>query len=134
MKNEKHTVGAELQKLLHHILALPIGSADAERAFSILFHIRSKRRSRLTPKHLEDNLRVRMNGPPVGGSTWSALNNNKVVPAAVMDVDLRRLNNHRNPISSPTTTTQDPHHHRPQQTLMNKYFNDSLPFFPEKCS
>ena len=49
--------------LVTKVLATPIGSADAERSFSILFHIRNKRRSRLTTEHLEDNMRVRMNAP-----------------------------------------------------------------------
>ena len=40
-----------------------VSSADAERAFSILFHIRSTRRSRLSPLNLEDLLRIRMNAP-----------------------------------------------------------------------
>ena len=37
--------------------------ADVERAFSILSHIRDQRCSRLTPKHIEDKLRIRINGP-----------------------------------------------------------------------
>jgi hypothetical protein len=45
------------------VLSLPIGSADAERAFSILNHIRTKRRSSLTGKTINNLMRIRMNGP-----------------------------------------------------------------------
>jgi hypothetical protein len=40
-----------------------VGSADVERGFSIMNHIRYDRRSRLTPKHMEDIVRIRINGP-----------------------------------------------------------------------
>ena len=49
--------------IVRKVLVTPIGSADAERAFSTLFHIRSKRRARLSAEHLESYLRIRMNGP-----------------------------------------------------------------------
>ena len=49
--------------LLKKVLVIPIGSADAERAFSIFFHLRTKRRTRLSPKNLYNHLRVRLNGP-----------------------------------------------------------------------
>lgn len=52
-----------IRKLIHTVLALPIGSADAERGFSIMNHIRTDRRSRLTPEHLTDIMRIRINGP-----------------------------------------------------------------------
>ena len=42
-------------------MVTPIGSADAERGFSTLFHIWSKRRARLTREHLEMHLRIRLN-------------------------------------------------------------------------
>ena len=56
-------IGESLSGLILKILSTPISSADAERAFSILFHIRSTRRSRLSPLNLEDLLRIRMNAP-----------------------------------------------------------------------
>ena len=40
-----------------------MGSADAERGFSIMNHVRTSRRSRLTPHHLDDIMRIRINGP-----------------------------------------------------------------------
>lgn len=49
------------QELIHTILVLPIGSAEAERGFSIMNHVKSDRRNRLSPKVLEDIMRVRMN-------------------------------------------------------------------------
>lgn len=49
------------KKLIQTILVFPIGSADAERWFSIMNHIKNDRRSRLTGKVLEDHLRVRLN-------------------------------------------------------------------------
>ena len=54
------------------ILAIPVGSADAERAFSYYFHIRSKRRERLTREHIESFMRIRINGPK-DISSFSAL-------------------------------------------------------------
>ena len=52
-----------IDSIIRKVLAIPIGSADAERSFSILFHIRSKRRNSLAPETLQDFLRIRMNGP-----------------------------------------------------------------------
>ncbi len=51
-----------LRKVIKNVLVTPISSADAERGFSILFHTRSNRRSRLTGKHLDGILRIRING------------------------------------------------------------------------
>ena len=56
-------IRGNLYKLITRVLTVPLGSADAERGFSILFHIRNSRRSRLTGKHLEGYLRLRINGP-----------------------------------------------------------------------
>ena len=52
-----------IKKLIRRVLAVPIGSADVERAFSILSHIRDQRRSKLIPYHLEGLMRIRLNGP-----------------------------------------------------------------------
>lgn len=49
------------EELIRTVLVLPIGSADAERGFSVMNHIKSQRRSRLNGKHLEDLLRIRIN-------------------------------------------------------------------------
>jgi hypothetical protein len=65
LSNEYATGGSEFIKLIHTILALPVGTADVERGFSILNHIRYDRRSRLTVKHLEEMSRIRINGPPL---------------------------------------------------------------------
>lgn len=50
-------------ELIQRLLVLPIGSAEAERGFSIMNHIKSSRRSVLTRKHVEDLMRIRINGP-----------------------------------------------------------------------
>lgn len=50
-------------KLIHTILVLPIGSAEAERGFSIMNHILTSRRMSLTPEHVDDLMRLRLNGP-----------------------------------------------------------------------
>lgn len=55
----------QLRELVQLILCLPVGSADAERGFSILKHTRYDRRSRLTPEHLQQILAIRINGPPI---------------------------------------------------------------------
>lgn len=49
------------KKLIQSILVIPIGSAEAERGFSIFNHAKNSRRSRMTGRHLEDVLRVRIN-------------------------------------------------------------------------
>lgn len=49
------------KKLIRIVLVLPIGSADAERGFSVMNHIKYDRRARLTGKILEDHLRLRLN-------------------------------------------------------------------------
>ena len=59
-------IPATMKRLIRHVLSVPVGSADVERAFSILSHIRDQRRSRLTPKHIEGLLRIRINGPLYG--------------------------------------------------------------------
>ena len=58
-------MGPTLKKLVEISLSLPAGSAEAERGFSIMNHVKYDRRSRLTPKHLEDLMRIRINGPPL---------------------------------------------------------------------
>ncbi len=57
------TMSDELRNIIRSVLVTPISSADAERGFSILFHTRSNRRSRLTAEHLDGILRLRINGP-----------------------------------------------------------------------
>lgn len=49
-------------RLIQTILVLPIGSADAERGFSVMNHIKSPRRSTITNAHMEDMMRIRLNG------------------------------------------------------------------------
>lgn len=53
---------ARTKRLLQIILVLPVGSAEAERGFSVMNHIKNKRRSRLTPAHMQDLMRIRLNG------------------------------------------------------------------------
>ena len=60
---ESSLVPNAMSDLVIKILSVPVGSADAERAFSTFFHIRDKRRSRLDPKHLEAYMTLRLNGP-----------------------------------------------------------------------
>ena len=64
----KHYLGTnliplKLKDLIRRVLAIPVGSSDVERAFSILTHIWDQRRSGLTPEHIQDLLRFRINGP-----------------------------------------------------------------------
>ena len=55
----------DLKSLIKIALVIPVGSAEAERGFSILKHIRYDRRNRLTTGHIEDLLRIRINGLPL---------------------------------------------------------------------
>jgi hypothetical protein len=60
---KKFNVGENIKLLIETVLVLPIGSADAERSFSLMNHIRTKRRSRLSDEATEALLRIRFNGP-----------------------------------------------------------------------
>lgn len=44
-------------------LVIPISNAEAKCGFSVLNYIRSDRRKTLTGMHLEDIIRINMNGP-----------------------------------------------------------------------
>ena len=60
----QHYLGTQLvpermKKLICKVLAVPIASADVERAFSIWSHIRNQRRSQLTAFHIDTMLRIR---------------------------------------------------------------------------
>ena len=55
----------DIKKLIYIVLALPIGSADVERGFSIKNHFKTNRRSTLTTSHIEDTMRIRINGPEI---------------------------------------------------------------------
>ena len=59
----KGTVPEKIADMVRQVLSIPIGSADCERAFSILFHIRSKCRSTLAPDTIQNLMRIRLNGP-----------------------------------------------------------------------
>ena len=61
-KFDHSQLGDNLRNLTKQFLAIPIGSADAERGFSVLFHIRSSRRSKLSPGTLDAFMRLRLNG------------------------------------------------------------------------
>ena len=74
-------IPATMKRLIRHVLSVPVGCANVERAFSILSHIRDQRRSQLTPKHIEGLLRIRINGPSPDkflplkyAKTWKGLN------------------------------------------------------------
>ena len=55
--------GANWKALLRKVLVVPASSADAERTFSILKHIKSSRRTSLSDVVLNDLVRVSMHGP-----------------------------------------------------------------------
>ena len=55
----------DLRKLLHIALSIPISSADVERGFSVMNHFKINRRKSLTAKHIEDIIRIRINGPSI---------------------------------------------------------------------
>ena len=55
----------EIKMFVRSLLVLPIGSADAERGFSIFNHIKYDRRSLLKQETLDAILRIRINGPTI---------------------------------------------------------------------
>lgn len=58
LDKEEFAIGSELKKLVLHIMALPIGSADSERGFSIFNTIKTKRTARITAKNVDARLRL----------------------------------------------------------------------------
>lgn len=54
----------ELFDYIASALTVPVGSVDAERGFSILFHSLDSRRSRLRISTIDDILQIRLNAPP----------------------------------------------------------------------
>ena len=65
MTRDDLRMSAELKGLLERILVTSFTSADAERAFSLVSNIKTPSRQNLSPKSLENLVRVRFNGPPV---------------------------------------------------------------------
>lgn len=59
------SMGKLIRALIQIILTLPISSADAERGFSIMNHMRTSRRARLEGTSLDALMRIRINGPDV---------------------------------------------------------------------
>jgi hypothetical protein len=57
------TIGENVRKLTRIVLVLPSTSADAERAFSHMNHIKSSRRLRMASSTVDALMRVVMNGP-----------------------------------------------------------------------
>ena len=54
-----------IKKLIEITMVLPLGSADAERGFSILKHASYDRRSLLKSQTIDAILRLRINGPDI---------------------------------------------------------------------
>ena len=52
-----------IRRIILKVLSIPIGSSEAERGFSIMNHIKTKRRSSLSAPYLEAMMRIRNNGP-----------------------------------------------------------------------
>lgn len=63
LQDESIDVPLNLRQLVKKVLVLGISSADAERVFSILGNIHTKRRERCTVISVEDQLRIIYNGP-----------------------------------------------------------------------
>lgn len=52
-----------MKRLLYISLSLPLGSSECERGFSIMNHIKTKRRNRMGLDLLDSLMRIRINGP-----------------------------------------------------------------------
>ena len=63
LKKESIYWSRNMKKLIRILLVLPIGSADAERSFSIMNHIKTSRRGRINSDNLEFTMSIGMNGP-----------------------------------------------------------------------
>lgn len=55
--------GTTIVRLIRIVLVLPASSADAERSFSIMNHIKYDRRASLTSENLDHLMRCKINGP-----------------------------------------------------------------------
>ena len=55
--------GSTITRLIRIVLVLPASSADAERNFSIMNHVKYDRRASLTSENLDNIMRLRINGP-----------------------------------------------------------------------
>jgi hypothetical protein len=105
---EIYTGGEDIAYIVKSVLVTPISSADAERGFSTLFHIRNKRRARLTRSHLEAFIRIRMN----------ASKDIKKFPAVLY---AKIWVNQENRLLTDNTKGVVPTEDKPIQTLTNKY-------------
>ena len=64
LDQDSFTIPAELRKLIEIILILPTTSSPAERSFSLLEVVKTKRRNRMSHQVLDAIMRIKMN------STW----------------------------------------------------------------
>ena len=63
LKRTDLQLSLDFRKLVQRILLTSFTSADAERAFSMVYKIKTPDRINLTPKSLENLVRVKYNGP-----------------------------------------------------------------------
>ena len=66
-KNAEMQMTGVLEKIIKSAIAIPAGSAAAERIFGKMNYIKDAHRATLSPDHLEHIIRIRRNGPEVGG-------------------------------------------------------------------
>ena len=66
-KNAEMQMTGVLEKIIKSAIAIPAGSAAAERIFGKMNYIKDAHRATLSPDHLEHIIRIRHNGPEVGG-------------------------------------------------------------------
>ena len=60
----KSDLTEDLKEILQRSIVIPMGTAEAERSFSTMNHIKTKDKSSLQRKPLESQMRIRMNGIP----------------------------------------------------------------------
>ena len=65
LNNEMITWAKELKELIHIVLVIPLGSSHVERGFTVLQGVNNKARNRLTVTHLEEIVRIKINGSPI---------------------------------------------------------------------
>ena len=67
LRDENLAMTPILRDIIRSSLAIPAGSAAAERSFGLMNYVKTAHRARLSPENINHIVRIRHNGPIVGG-------------------------------------------------------------------
>ena len=109
-------MSALLRRLIQTAIVIPMGSAEAERSFSVMNHVKPKDKASLGMDGLEAQIRIRMNGPPYYSLDIDPYTEYYLAP----DVNKRRCDKTSTP--------------KKQKYSLNQDEYDNLPTTPAKYS